>query len=114
MVSEDCEKSGFFVGHTEAITTGSLAGHNAGLMAAGADRVHDLLRLPRTLAVGDIIAFANEMLETPEGFQKRLTFAGGLYFQRMQDRQLYSTERRLIQKRVSAAGLADVYKACQM
>lgn len=108
------EKSGFFVGHTEAITTGSLAGHNAGLMAAGADRVHDLLRLPRTLAVGDIIAFANEMLETPEGFQKRLTFAGGLYFQRMQDRQLYSTERRLIQKRVSAAGLADVYKACQM
>ena len=108
------EKSGFFVGHTEAITTGSLAGHNAGLMAAGAGRVHDLLRLPRTLAVGDIIAFANEMLETPEGFQKRLTFAGGLYFQRMQDRQLYSTERRLIQKRVSAAGLADVYKACQM
>ena len=106
------EKSGFFVGHTEAITTGSLAGYNAGLRAADADQ--GLLRLPRTLAVGDIIAFANEMLETPEGFQKRLTFAGGLYFQRMQDRQLYSTERRLIQKRVSAAGLADGYKACQM
>ena len=108
------EKSGFFVGHTEAITTGSLAGYNAGLMAAGTDAEQPLLRLPRTLAVGDIIAFANEMLETPEGFQKRLTFAGGLYFQRMQEQKLYSTERRLIQKRVSAAGLADVYKTNKM
>lgn len=112
------EKSGFFVGHTEAITTGSLAGYNAGRMVAGADAGTDaeqpLLRLPRTLAVGDIIAFANEMLETPESFQKRLTFAGGLYFQRMQEQKLYSTERRLIQKRVSAAGLADVYKTNKM
>lgn len=108
------EKSGFFVGHTEAITTGSLAGYNAGRMAAGTDAEQPLLRLPRTLAVGDIIAFANEMLETPEGFQKRLTFAGGLYFQRMQEQKLYSTERRLIQKRVSAAGLADVYKTNKM
>ena len=108
------EKSGFFVGHTEAITTGSLAGYNAGLMAAGADAEQGLLRLPRMLAVGDIIAFANETLETPEGFQKRLTFAGGLYFQRMQEQKLYSTERRLIQKRVSAVGLADVYKTNKM
>ena len=108
------EKSGFFVGHTEAITTGSLAGYNAGRMAAGTDAEQPLLRLPRTLAVGDIIAFANEMLETSEGFQKRLTFAGGLYFQRMQEQKLYSTERRLIQKRVSAAGLADVYKTNKM
>ena len=54
------------------------------------------------------------MLETPEGFQKRLTFAGGLYFQRMQEQKLYSTERRLIQKRVSAAGFADVYKTNKM
>ena len=36
------------------------------------------------------------------------------YFQRMQEQKLYSTERRLIQKRVSAAGLADVYKTNKM
>lgn len=100
------EKSGFFVGHTEAITTGSLAGYNAGRMAAG----KELLRLPRQLAAGDIIAFANEMLERPEGFRKRLTFAGGIYFQRMKDRGLYLTDRKLLQKRVRAAGLANVYK----
>lgn len=100
------EKSGFFVGHTEAITTGSLAGYNAGCMAAG----KELLRLPRQLAAGDIIAFANEMLERPEGFRKRLTFAGGIYFQRMKDRGLYLTDRKLLQKRVRAAGLANVYK----
>ena len=100
------EKSGFFVGHTEAITTGSLAGYNAGRMAAG----KELLRLSRQLATGDIIAFANEMLDRPEGFRKRLTFAGGIYFQRMKDRGLYLTDRKLLQKRVRAAGLANVYK----
>ena len=108
------EKSGFFVGHTEAITTGSLAGYNAGRMAAGKDKEQGLLRLPRELAVGDILAFANEMLETPEGFQKRLTFAGGLYFQRMKDRQLYSTDRRQIRRRIEEQGLAEVYTRAEI
>ena len=108
------EKAGFFVGHTEAITTGSLAGYNAGRMAAGKDKEQGLLRLPRELAVGDIIAFANEMLETPEGFQKRLTFAGGLYFRRMQDRQLYSTDRKQIRRRVEEQGLAEVYTRAEV
>lgn len=108
------EKSGFFVGHTEAITTGSLAGYNAGRMAAGKEKEQGLLRLPRELAVGDIIAFANEMLETPEGFQKRLTFAGGLYFRRMQDRQLYSTDRKQIRRRVEEQGLAEVYTRAEV
>ncbi len=108
------EKSGFFVGHTEAITTGSLAGYNAGRMAAGKDKEQGLLRLPRELAVGDIVAFANEMLETPEGLQKRLTFAGGLYFRRMQDRQLYSTDRKQIRRRVEEQGLAEVYTRAEV
>ncbi len=108
------EKSGFFVGHTEAITTGSLAGYNAGRMTAGKDKEQGLLRLPRELAVGDIVAFANEMLETPEGFQKRLTFAGGLYFQRMKDRQLYSTDRRQIRRRIEEQGLAEVYTRAEI
>ena len=40
------EKAGLFVGHTEAIVTGSLAGHNAVRYALGMP----LLILPRTLA----------------------------------------------------------------
>ncbi len=99
------EKSGFFVGHTEAITTGSLAGYNAAMLAAG----KPLLELPAELATGDIIAFANEMLASEEGYKKRLTFAGGTYFQRMKERQLYTTDVKIIRKRVETQGLTDIY-----
>ena len=99
------EKSGFFVGHTEAITTGSLAGYNAAMLACG----KPLLELPAELATGDIIAFANEMLASEEGYKKRLTFAGGTYFQRMKERQLYTTDVKIIRRRVEAQGLADIY-----
>ncbi len=101
------EKSGFFVGHTEAITTGSLAGYNAAMLAEG----KPLLELPPELAAGDIIAFANELLGTEDGYKKRLTFAGGTYFQRMKERQLYTTDIKAIRKRVASQGLAGVYKA---
>ncbi|HQD41614.1 MAG TPA: FAD-dependent oxidoreductase, partial [Bacillota bacterium] len=53
------EKSGLFVGHTEAITTGSLAGHNSVRLALGMP----LLELPRNLVTGDIIAYANEQIK---------------------------------------------------
>ena len=99
------EKSGFFVGHTEAITTGSLAGYNAAMLACG----KPLLELPAELATGDIIAFANEMLASEEGYKKRLTFAGGTYFQRMKERQLYTTDVKIIRKRVETQGLTDIY-----
>lgn len=99
------EKSGFFVGHTEAITTGSLAGYNAAQVADG----KPLLELPEELAVGDIISFANFMLGQEEGYKKRLTFAGGTYFQRMKDRQLYTTDVKIIRKRVEALGLTGIY-----
>ena len=43
------EKSGLFVGHTEAICTGSLAGHNAVRLMMGMP----LLILPSSIAIGD-------------------------------------------------------------
>lgn len=99
------EKSGFFVGHTEAITTGSLAGCNAARMADG----KPLLELPIQLAVGDIIGFANEMLTAEEGYRKRLTFAGGTYFQRMKELGLYSTDSEKIRERVREQGLENIF-----
>ncbi|MDD4390498.1 MAG: FAD-dependent oxidoreductase, partial [Eubacteriales bacterium] len=57
------EKSGLFVGHTEAITTGTLAGFNAARYLKGMKP----LSLPSTLATGDLISFANESLATEEG-----------------------------------------------
>ncbi|MDX1740803.1 MAG: FAD-dependent oxidoreductase, partial [Rhodothermales bacterium] len=44
------EKAGILVGITEAICTGTLAGHNAARYAMG----KDLVELPRSLAVGDM------------------------------------------------------------
>lgn len=101
------EKAGLFVGHTEAITTGSLAGYNSVRMLRG----EELLELPRTLAAGDIIAYENEMILTEEGIQKRYTFAGSDYFMRMKDLNLYSIDSKVIEKRVKDNNLLDVYKS---
>lgn len=100
------EKSGLFVGHTEAIATGSLAGHNSVRLYLGMP----LLELPRSLAVGDIIAFANEMVQSPEGRKKRYTFSGGKYFEQMQEKGLYSMDIALTEKRVERIGLKDIFK----
>ena len=99
------EKSGFFVGHTEAITTGSLAGYNSVMYAEG----KSMLRLPGSLVVGDIMEFSLKVMEEENCLDRRFTFAGGEYFQRMKDRGLYTTDVALIRKNVEAEGLLDVY-----
>ena len=73
------EKSGLFVGHTEAICTGTLAGYNAVRLTMGVP----LLILPSSLAIGDIITFENEQARTSEGIKLRYTFAGSIYFNRI-------------------------------
>ncbi|MBC8060941.1 MAG: FAD-dependent oxidoreductase [Clostridiaceae bacterium] len=98
------EKSGLFVGHTEAILTGSLAGHNAVRANLGIP----LLILPKTLAVGDIIAYANEMVKTKKGRRDRYTFAGANYFKRMIDLGLYTTDVEEIRTRVDKVNLKDI------
>ena len=104
------EKSGFFVGHTEAITTGSLAGYNASMMALGGR----MLRMPETLATGDLLAYAQNALSHEDGLRRRFTFAGGEYFQRMNEKNLYSTGTKEIKKRVKDAGLENVYNKAFM
>ena len=99
------EKSGFFVGHTEAITSGSLAGYNAVMTALGSR----LLKLPETLATGDILTFARQALAEENSLQRRFTFAGGEYFKRMEEKGLYSTVPKEIKNRVRKAGLENIY-----
>lgn len=99
------EKAGLFVGHTEAITTGSLAGFNAVRRLQG----KALLQLPRELAAGDLIAYANSRLSSEEGIRDRYTFAGAAYFKRMEEKGLYSVDPLAIRKRVRACGLEGVY-----
>lgn len=99
------EKSGLFVGHTEAITTGSLAGYNAARYLKGLK----FMELPRQLAVGDLIGFANEQLQTSDGLMTRYTFAGAEYFKRMEEKELYSTDQDKIAARVARNGLQGIY-----
>lgn len=98
------EKAGLLVGHTEAIVTGALAGHNAVRFALK----KELLELPLSLAVGDAIAHVNEQMQTEEGLTKKYTFSGSVYFQRMKEKGLYTTDINEIRQRVEAAGLSGV------
>lgn len=99
------EKSGLFVGHTEAIVTGSLAGHNAVRLSMG---MH-LLILPSSLTIGDIISYANEKSTTREGRKQRFTFAGSDYFKRMKELGLYTTDKSEILNRIKKLNLNDIF-----
>lgn len=99
------EKAGLFVGHTEAITTGSLAGHNSVRFL----RNKSLLELPTGLAIGDIIYYTNKIMDTVEGLKDRYTFAGGTYFERMKKRNLYNTNIKDIENKVKEIGLTNIY-----
>lgn len=99
------EKSGFFVGHTEAMTTGTLAGYNA----VQYSKNKPLLELPRELVTGDIIAYANDKIKDGK-MSERPTFSGAEYFERMKALGLYSTNKEEIKFRVKKLNLTDVFK----
>jgi threonine dehydrogenase-like Zn-dependent dehydrogenase len=99
------EKAGLLVGHTEAICTGTLAGHNAVRQALE----RKLVLIPRTTAVGDAIAFVREQMQTEEGMSKKYTFSGSVYFERMKERGTYTTDVVAIQQRVQEAGFAGFF-----
>ena len=98
------EKSGFFVGHTEAMTTGTLAGYNAVQYSNN----KPLLELPRELVIGDIIAYANDKVK--EGnMSERYTFSGSDYFERMKSLGLYTTDKDKIKLRVENLKLTNIF-----
>lgn len=99
------EKAGLLVGHTEAIVTGVLAGHNSVRNALGLE----LIQLPRELAVGDAIAYVNEAMKTEEGMGKKYTFSGSVYFDRMNTLHLYSTQIEDIKSKVQSLGFSDIF-----
>lgn len=99
------EKSGLFVGHTEAICTGTLAGHNSVRLALGMP----LLILPTSIAIGDIISYENEKSKSREGRKQRYTFAGAGYFKRMQEIGLYTMDIKEINNRISKLNLDGIF-----
>ncbi|RDY24760.1 FAD-dependent oxidoreductase [Romboutsia maritimum] len=99
------EKSGFYVGHTEAICTGSLAGHNAARNCIGMY----LLQLPTSLAIGDFISYSNNEMHKEDGDKLRFTFAGSIYFNRMKELGFCTIDKGIIQDRVKKSGLEGIY-----
>lgn len=98
------EKSGFFVGHTEAMATGTLAGYNAVQYLKN----KPLLELPRKLATGDIIAYANDKVSEGK-MSERYTFSGADYFERMKTLGLYTTDKDKIKLRVNNLKLTNIF-----
>lgn len=99
------EKAGLLVGHTEAIVTGTLAGHNSVRYALE----KELLELPDCLSTGDAIAYVKERMSKPEGMSKKYTFSGSVYFERMKELGIYITDSKEITRRVEECGLKNVF-----
>lgn len=99
------EKAGLFVGHTEAIVTGVLAGYNAAMQCLG----KPLLTLPRSLCTGELIAYGHEQMQSKEGLVKKYTFSGSVFFERMKQLGLYTTDIANIKKRVEKNGFLNVF-----
>jgi hypothetical protein len=99
------EKAGLLVGHTEAMCTGTLAGHNAVRAAQG----KPLLALPRTTAVGEAVAWVREEMQAEGGLEKKFTFSGSVLFDRLVELGLYTTDTQAIADRVEASGMRDVF-----
>ena len=99
------EKAGLLVGHTEAIVTGSLAGNNAVRHAKG----KELKQIPTSLAIGDAIAYVNEQMGTEQGITKKYTFSGSVYFERMKELGMYTTDLNAIKQKVEESGMTEFY-----
>jgi hypothetical protein len=68
-----------------------------------------MIILPDTLAVGSIISYSHRKFIDEQLYKERYTFAGGVFFRRMQEMNLYTTDINAIQKRVEDSGLQDVF-----
>jgi len=99
------EKLGPLVGHTEALVTGFLAGHN------GARTALDLppIVLPEELACGDFVKESQQTVLKENPGKVRFTFSGSTYFARMQELGLYTTHLGEIEARVNRTGLTGIF-----
>jgi len=99
------EKAGLLVGHTEAIVTGTLAGHNAARRALG----RPLVTIPRSTAAGESISWVREQMATEVGMTKKYTFSGAGYFERMKELGTYTLDVAAIRRRVADAGFTGFF-----
>lgn len=97
------EKTGV-AGIDEVIATGILAGSNAARAAAGKQPIE----LPRRTVIGDMIALRGENMARSEDLRVSYSMAHGVFFERMKEAGLYSTDPAAIHKRIEGLGLAGI------
>ena len=98
------ERAGAMVGHTEAVVTGSLAGRNAVLKACG----KPLYVYPNELAVGDFVNHTTDDMKKEECRGTKYTFSGSVYFERMKQLGLYTSDLQEIKARAAKLGAAGI------
>ena len=69
-----------------------------------------LLILPGSIAIGDIIGYANEKSATREGRINRYTFAGAGYLKRMKELGLYTVDIDEINNRIKKLNLDNIFE----
>lgn len=99
------EKGAPLIGHTEAVVTGAVAGHNAVRQACGRKRV----TLPDRLATGRIISHSHEQFVRQGKHGERYTFSGGSFFEIMKEGGLYSTDPDEIAQRVERENMTGLF-----
>lgn len=99
------EKSGLLVGHTEAIVTGVLAGYNSTKYC----KKENLLELSRETVIGEAIAYVREQMKTENGLSMKYTFSGSVFFDRMKELGLYTTDISEIEKRIESVNLKGIF-----
>ncbi len=97
------EKTGL-PGIVEATVCGVLAGSNAARVAFGREPIE----LPRSTAIGDMIAYRGEQMAASDDLRVPLSMAHGVYFARMKELGLDDTDPAVIHKRIDALGLTDI------
>lgn len=99
------EKAGLLVGHTEAIITGTLAGHNAARCALNLE----MIEIPQSLACGEGISHVKEKMQTKEGLTKKYTFSGSVLFDHIKNKNMYTTNVQQIKENVSNANMTGFF-----
>lgn len=92
-------------GIAQVIATGVLAGNNAVRVALGKEPIE----LPRSIAIGDMIALRGETMAKSEDLRVPISMAHGVFFERMKKLGLYNTDPAVIRKRVHDAGLTGIF-----
>ncbi len=91
-------------GIVESAFTGVLAGNNAARVAFGKEPIE----LPRSTAIGDMIAYRGERMATSNDLRTQMSMAHGAYFERMKELGFGSPDPAVIHKRIAALGLTNI------